>query len=128
MAEPVSNTTGVAFLWKLLGIGGLVSGGVLGAVLMAAFDPPKDRKTMFLQALVAGVSSLVFGPLAAKTLDHFIDFIDLSRATTLEMLEIVGPVYFVIGSLSWGVFAAGAKLRQIIADKGADKASRTIGL
>lgn len=121
MAEPVSGAAGAAIGWKILGIGGLVASGVLGAVIMAVFEPPKDKKTMFGQAAVAGVGGLFFGPVAVRALDYYTDFINLATATPIEALETAAPVYLLLGAMSWGVFGALAKLREIIRERGAAK-------
>lgn len=128
MTEPVSNSAAGVFAWKLLGLSALLSAGVLGAVFMAAFDPPKDRKTLFFQGAVAGTSSLIFGPVLVKWLDATVDWINLATATHLEALEVAAPVYLLTGALSWGVFAAIAKLRGIIRDRAADAAAGKLGL
>lgn len=126
MAEPVSGAAGAAFGWKVLGISGLVASGILGAILMAIFEPPKDKKTLFGQAAVAGVGSLFFGPVAVRALDFYFDFINLTNATALEALETAAPVYLLIGAMSWGVFGALAKLREIIREKGAAKVAEQV--
>jgi hypothetical protein len=127
-AEPVSGGIASAIGWKALGLGTLIGSGVLGAVMMAVFDPPKSKKAMFGQAAVAGISSLFFGPLAVKTLDHYVDWIALHTATPLEALEVAAPVYLLIGALSWGVFGGLAKLREIIRQRGGDYAAGKLGL
>lgn len=128
MTEPTSSSAAGVMAWKLLGLSALISAGVLGAVFMAAFDPPKDRKTLFVQGAVAGTTSLIFGPLLVRWFDSWVDFIDLAKATHLEALEVAAPIYLLTGALSWGVFAAIAKLRQIIRDRGAEAAAGKIGL
>lgn len=127
-AEPVSGTAaGAALGWKLLGLGALVGAGVLGAVLMAIFEPPKDKKTMFGQAAVAGIGSLFFGPVAVRAADHYFAFIDLVNATPIEALETAAPVYLLIGAVSWGAFGALAKLREIIRTKAAERIAGLAG-
>ena len=127
MSEPVSHGAASVWLWKILGLSSLVGAGVLGAVFMSAFDPPKDRKTQFMQAAVAGTSSLIFGPVMVKFLDHYSEWINLATASTVETLEAAAPVYLVIGALSWGAFGAMAKLRQIVRDRAAEKIAAAAG-
>jgi hypothetical protein len=127
-AEPVSGAAGAALGWKLLGLGTLVGAGVLGAVIMAIFEPPKDKKTMFGQAAVAGIGSLVFGPTAVRVLDYYAAFIDLANATPLEALETAAPVYLLIGAVSWGAFGALAKLREIIRARAAERIAGMAGV
>ena len=124
MSEPVSHGAASVWLWKLLGLSGLVGAGVLGAVFMAAFDPPKTRKMQFAQAAVAGTSSLIFGPVFVKILDHYSDWINLATATAIESFEAAAPVYLITGALSWGAFGAMAKLRQIIHERAAEKVAQ----
>jgi hypothetical protein len=127
-ASAASGGLGGGFLLKIAAVFGLVSAGVLGAVFMSFFDPPKDRKTQFLQGFVAGTSSLICSPIVVKLLDHYSDWLDLKNATPFEAFEAAAPVYLVVGALSWGGFAAMAKLRQIIHERGADKVAGKIGL
>lgn len=125
MSEPVSHGAASVWLWKILGLSGLISAGVLGAVFMSAFDPPKTRKMQFAQGAVAGTSSLIFGPVFVKILDYYSDWIDLATATPIEAFEAAAPVYLLTGALSWGAFGAMAKLRQIINDRAAEKIAST---
>lgn len=94
---------------------GAVAGGagVLGALVIAAVAPPKTRKEMFLHAACAGVGSLTFGPLAVRILAGAFEV--LNPVT----IEVAVPIYFVVGSLSWGAFSALAQLRGLIATRGA---------
>jgi hypothetical protein len=129
MSEPVSSTAGGIFGWKMvLSFGALIGSGILGGAIMAAFDPPKNRVQLFLQGAAAGVGSLFFGPIAVKVLDHYTEWVDLTSANHIELLAWAAPVYLVIGTLSWGVFAALAKLRDLIKSRGADTVARKIGL
>jgi hypothetical protein len=120
-----SETAAAGLLMKL---GAALGLGIVGAAVIAALDPPKTRKEMFLHAGVAGVGSLVFGPVAVRLLDHFADFVDLNSVGTAQYLEWAMPVYFVVGALSWGGAATLVKLRTLIADKGASVVGGRIGL
>lgn len=114
--EPVSGFALGALLKALVAAGA----GVLGALVMAAFDPPKTRRDLFIQAAVAGAGSFVFGPAALTLASHAL--------TSVAVAELSVPVYFLVGSLSWGAFAALAKLRTLVAEKGADKVAEKVGL
>ncbi len=96
---------------------GAVAGGagVMGALVIAAVAPPKTRRELFLHAASAGVGSLTFGPLAVHILATLFPSM-LSPVT----IEVAVPIYFVVGSLSWGAFSALAQLRNIIATRGAE--------
>jgi hypothetical protein len=129
MSEPISGTAAGIFSWKAaLGFSALIGSGVLGGAIMAAFDPPKTRKLLFAQGAAAGIGSLFFGPLATRALDHYADWVTLADATPLEALETAMPVYLLIGTLSWGVFAALAKLREIIRERGAATLAEKLGV
>lgn len=115
--EPVSSGLFAGLVWKL---GLMAALGALGGAIMAAFDPPKTRRTLFLQATVAGTGSLVFGDAALQILAHFVPWA-AGGAYAL-------PVYFLVGALSWGFMGALAKLRQVVAEKGANVVADKVGL
>ena len=117
-ASPMSAETAATGL--LIKAASTIGVGVLGAAIMAAFDPPQSRKELFLHATLAGVGSFVFGPLALMAATKFVTF-----ATPGELLM---PVYFLVGALSWGAFGAIAKLRKLISDKGASALADRVGL
>lgn len=128
-AEPVSSAATGGALWKALGLGSaLVGSGVVGALLIASFDPPKTKKGLFAQAAVAGIVSLVFGPLAVRTADHYFDFITITGAEALDALQQAAPIYFIVGAMSWGLCGAAVKLRQWIHDKGATIITNRTGI
>lgn len=127
MSEPASTGLAGALGWKALGLGALIGAGVLGAVVAAVFDPPKDRKTMFKQFAVAGISSLFFGPLALRFIDQWIEWVDFKTMSPVDLLEWSAPVYLLIGALSWGLFGAVVRMRQIIRERGADEVWRRGG-
>lgn len=107
-----------AIIWYKLGAAFLV--GILGAAIMAAFDPPKTKKSLFFHAAVAGIGSLIFGGPLIKILDHYFDFVNLATVTFPEYLEWAAPVYIIVGGLSWGTFGALAKFRNLVNAKAAD--------
>ncbi len=120
MAEPVSSAASGGAMWKAVGFSSaLIGTGILGAVLIAAFDPPKTKKGLFAQSAIGGIMSLVFGPLAVRAADHYFDFINLANASALDGLQQAAPVYFLVGALGWGACGALVKLRELIRDKGA---------
>lgn len=111
------SAEGGALLTKAALAGGA---GVLGALAIAAVKPPATRRELFLHALSAGIGSMCFGPLVLKLL-----------AASFEILnpvtvEVAVPVYFVVGALSWGAFAALAELRALIARHGGKFAYRKV--
>lgn len=133
MAEP--TTTGVAGIFggKAIWTGAAALGatfvsGVIGAAIIAAFDPPTTRRMLFLQALVAGIASIFFGPLAMIVIDYYADFIDLHESPFYVVIAASAPVMMLIGALSWGAFGALAKFRQLLRDRAADEAAKRLGL
>lgn len=111
-----TTAAGAGLLWKLgagLGIG------VLGALVMAAVDPPKTRRALFLQAFVAGAGASVFGPAAVSL---------AARVVPLSEAELLIPVLFLTGALSWGAAAALARFRQLVAERAAAVAADKVGL
>ena len=109
---------GAGLLWKL---GVSIGAGVLGASIMAAMDPPTTKRELFKQAAVAGVGSMVFGPVALTVVSHYAPFLANS-------LETAVPVYFLVGALAWGVFGAIAKLRVLIRDRAANALAVKFGV
>lgn len=103
------SAEGSALLTKAAIAGGA---GVLGALAIAAVKPPATRRELFLHALSAGIGSMCFGPLALRIASNYIEV--LNPVT----VEVAVPVYFVVGALSWGGFAALAELRALIAKRG----------
>lgn len=98
----------------------LLSGfGLLGAAFIAAVDPPKTRKQLFLQAAVAIMLSLVVGPIAVSAFDYYLDFVDLSKVPIQLYMEVAAPIYALIGAMSWGVVGFLAKLRDLVNTDGA---------
>lgn len=126
--EASSSTFDVAVAAKAAGLFGIFSAGVLGAVVIAAVDPPKTRREMFMRALAAGVGSLFFGPVAVRVLDHYTDWVNLATAPTQEVIELVAPVYLVVGCLSWGLFGAIAMLSKILKARGAQALAKRLGV
>lgn len=112
------SAVGAGLLWKA---GAALGAGVLGAAIMACMDPPATRKELFKQALVAGVGSMVFGPVALTVLGHFVPWLAAS-------LETAVPIYFLVGALSWGAFGALVKLRKLVDEKAAASLAKKLGV
>lgn len=124
--EPTaSSAVGAGLLAKY---GAALGAGLLGALVIAAFDPPKTRKEVFGRAACAGVGSMVFGPFAVRGLSSLLDWFAPASLSGLEHIEMVIPVYFVLGAVSWGMFGALASLNRIIKVRGGRAAAdRVLG-
>jgi hypothetical protein len=94
--------------------------GLVGALVIAAVDPPANRRELFLQAFVAGGGSMSFGPVAVQAASHFITWVDFTQ------IEFAVPVYFLVGALSWGAAGALAMFRKTIKEKGGDYLSKKV--
>lgn len=75
---------------------------LLGALLMAVFRPPKTRKEMLMQAIIALGSSYLFGDSV------------YSIVTKWVPLDYVA-VHGLVGALSWGIFGGLAHMRDKVA-------------
>jgi hypothetical protein len=125
MTEPASTTALGYFAAKF---GAALGAGILGALVMSSFDLPKTRMQLAVQASVAGVCADVFTAVVVRWADKTFDFIDLSNADLERMLEVVLPVGFLIGALSWGFVGALVALRRIIGERAGEKAASAVGL
>jgi hypothetical protein len=114
--EPTSSGFGVAAILKFgaLKLFGLFAS-LLGAALMTIFRPPKSRRQVFLQGIVALGVSLLFGGSAVQALDYYFSWIDLRTAPIEEVFQFTGAVYGLIGAVSWGVFGALSQIRDKLA-------------
>lgn len=117
MATEPASAVAAGLLFKA---GTAAGAGLLGGLIMAAFDPPASRKELFLQAAVAGTGSAVFGPTALSAASKFIEFSSTS--------ELMIPVYFLVGALSWGAMGALAKFRKLVSERGAAAVGGKVGL
>jgi MFS family permease len=119
MSMSVESAGASAFFAKF----GFVAGaGMAGAAIMAILDPPKTRKELFLQGMCAGVGSIVFGPAALSWVAGFLG----DALVVNNFQDWALPVYFLVGSLSWGVFGMLVKLRVLIKEKGAEKIAEKV--
>ncbi|KPF66128.1 hypothetical protein IP84_17090 [beta proteobacterium AAP99] len=131
MSEPTTGAAaGIAAykagLFTKLGVA--LGAGLLGGAIMAAFDPPKDRKELAKQGAAAGMGGIFFGPIAARVVDYYVPWIDLNTVGQVAYWEFAGPIFFLCGALSWGVFGALAKARQILRDKAAERLAKAAGI
>ena len=96
MDEPTTSVAGGLLAKGLASIGF----GAIGALIMAAFDPPKTRRALFWQALASAAGSLVFGHAALRVLDHFTPWVDIMSLPQDQWIEWAAPVYFVVDALA----------------------------
>lgn len=82
---------------------------VLGAGMMAIFRPPKSRKELFTQGVVALGCSLLFGSTAASILLHYVPF---APTTMEEVVSYHVAINGLVGALSWGIFGGLAHFRD----------------
>lgn len=99
----IESGAGIAILLKTKALAFLPA--LIGAALMAVFRPPKSRKEMLLQAMVALGASFLFGNTAFNLVDGWLH---------------VGPdgkdaVLGLVGALSWGAFGGLAHMRDKVA-------------
>lgn len=84
-----------------------------GALMMAAFRPPKSRKELIIQAMVALGSSFLFGDTLANLADHFFDFVNLTTDPIDKVVQFQVTVHGLVGAMSWGVFGG----LKVLSDK-----------
>ena len=107
------SAAGQAAIAKLIALLSLLGTGAVGALVMAAVDPPRSRRQLFLQAVVAGVTACYFAAAAARL---------------LGAMEYELQIGFLIGALSWGAVGALVKLRTLIRDRAPDVIAAKAGL
>ena len=130
-ADGASGAAAAGLAWKLgliQKLAALVSVGAVGALVMAAVDPPATRKALFLQSLAAGLMSILFTPGIVRWLDSIFEFIDMRGADVEQWAEVALPVGFILGALSWGILGAMVKLRALVKDRGAETLLKRTGL
>jgi len=84
----------------------------IGAAMMAIFRPPKTRKEMFYQGVVALGASLLFGGTIAQAVIHYVPFMDLTTSTFEEYLQYLASIHGAVGAMAWGVFGGFAHWRD----------------
>jgi hypothetical protein len=89
-----------------------LSAALVGAGMMAIFRPPKTRKEMFTQGLVALGSALLFGNFIANLFLHYIPLLDVAKASLEDLLTFHIAVNGMVGAMSWGLFGGLAHLRD----------------
>lgn len=85
---------------------------LMGAGIMAIFRPPKTRKELFTQGLVALGTSLLFGNFIANLFLHYLPLLDVAKASLEDLLTFHIAIHGLIGAMSWGIFGGLAHLRD----------------
>ena len=85
---------------------------MLGAGMMAAFRPPKSRRELFLQGIVALGSSLLLGNTVSNIIAYYFNFINIYTSPVTDVVEFYATVHGLIGAFSWGLFGGIAALRD----------------
>lgn len=105
MADPTAGAAG-AILAKLLPAG-------IGAALMVAVDPPKDKRELFVRLFVAFAFSYLFGDVLFDFLRSLDTFAFLSPAKRSHTTAVDG----LAGAIGWSVLGAGSMwLKKFRAD------------
>jgi hypothetical protein len=81
-----------------------------GALMMAAFRPPKTRRELFIQAGVALGCSFLFGSFIADAILYKFQLVDVNSFEAFLNFQMA--VHGMTGALSWGVFGGLAALRD----------------
>ncbi len=112
MTDPATGMLGFT-MWKFGLIKLLAFGSaLLGAGIMAIFRPPRTRREMFMQGVVALSSSFLFGGVAVGAIAGYTGWINLITAPFTDIIQFNIMVHGLIGALSWGVFGGLAVLRD----------------
>lgn len=112
MTDPATGVIGFS-VWKFGLIKLLAFGSaLLGAGLMAIFRPPKTRREMFMQGVVALSSSFLFGGVAVSAIAGYTGWVSLITSSFSDIIQFNIMVHGLIGALSWGVFGGLAVLRD----------------
>lgn len=113
----------------------LLTAGAAGAVLIAAFDPAEAvqdprarRKLLFAQVISAAIVAGMVGPVVVSWLGRPAGLLPVAAGDTMAWVELSMPVGLVLGCLSWGIIGAAVKLRQLIADRGAQAVAGRVGI
>lgn len=138
MSDPASGAGGymlAKWLWPIAKVLGVPAAGLVGAMLVAAFDPaeavpdPRQRrKLLAVQYVSALVTCFLFTKPLVRWLDFKCEWFDLQGASIEGWLEIGLPIAFILGALSIGFVGALAKLRVILRDRAADAVAKRFGI
>ena len=85
---------------------------LMGAGIMAAFRPPKTRKEMFTQGLVALGTAFLFGNFIANLFLYYVPILDITKASLEDVLTFHIAVNGLVGAMSWGLFGGLAQIRD----------------
>lgn len=85
---------------------------LMGAGIMAIFRPPKTRKELFTQGLVALGTALLFGNFIANLFLHYVPLLDLAKASLEDILTFHIAINGLVGAMSWGMFGGLAHIRD----------------
>lgn len=108
-----TEAAGLGLLAKFGWIKAATLGAALaGAGMMAIFRPPKTRKELFSQGLVALGSSLLFGNTVALWIAHVFPFIDLATTSLENYVQYLVSVHGLVGALSWGLWGGFSVFRD----------------
>lgn len=143
MIEPSSGAAGGAafakWLWPLAKILGVPVAGLIGALLVAAFDPaeavpdPKKRRRLLVLQYTTGLIVACFFTLGTvRWMDHNWEWVNLPKVLTTPedisaWLEVALPVAFLWGGLAIGFIGALVKLRFLISERAAKVIAARLG-
>lgn len=99
MADPASSTGVGVLLAKFLPAG-------IGAALMVAVDPPKDKRELFARLFVAFAASYLFGDVVFDFLRTVGWFSFLDHAKRAHVVAVDG----LVGAAGWSVLGGGSML------------------
>lgn len=104
LAEPTTTAAGAGLAVKL---GSLAGAGAIAAALMWLVSKDQmTRKEVLARGFCSIVGSLLGGGWCARWVDSKFDFYNLADLSGLDFMEMVIPVYLIVGALSWGFFGA----------------------
>lgn|GEM_PF-4276108 len=125
MPEP--HTTGAGLSILSYKFGAILGAGALGALMIAAVDPPKTRGEQLLRALAAA-SSLLFAPSAIRLVDSYLDYFPAQGADLYTYLELALPVAFLVGAMSWACVGVLVQLQRILRERAAARIADVLSL
>lgn len=98
--------------------------GILGALLIIALDVPKTLRELVLRLGTAATLSLAFGPAVVRALDHYVDWYQAVHATGLDYVQMVAPIFLLVGGASWFALNAAVVALRVLRDRGGYAAGR----